>query len=313
MTASHVRHMDWNLLRLFYFMCQSPTLTEAAKHLHVTQSCLSRRLATLESNLGYRLFHRGHRGLTLVQEGQDLLALVSPVFDKFTRFQTARTQQSQTAQGVLKVLVAPSLPVSWLTRHTSKFLDHHPNLSFHLIQQHSSSSHLIKQADCAIGVFDPGREDDLIQQPLCKMSYGLYTSRGYLNKKGAFKNIADVQHHPKLILKTPESDAPLGWPKEMACDAKSARLHEFSTAQDLFDATRQGLGVAALPRGQADAAPDLAALPFYLKDQEIELYYTYPKFYQDLKRVTLYGDFLQQHLKDQTESVVSVHEIALAS
>lgn len=299
----HLPHMDWNLLRIFYFICQSATLTEAARHLHVTQSALSRRLMTLESNLGYRLFNRGHRGLTLVQEGQELLNLVSPVFDKFTQYQTARTQQSQTAQGLLKVSMAPYLPTPWLMYHTAQFLEHHPQLNFNLIPQHSSSGHFIKQADCALQLFDASRDDELIQKPLGKMSYGLYVSQSYLSKKGAFKDIQDLQLHPKLILKIPDFDAPLGWPESVTYEANFARIHEFSIAQDVLEATRQGLGIAALPRLQASSYPDLVALPSYLKDQEVEIYYTYPKYYQDLKRVTLYGDFLQQHLRNDTGSI----------
>jgi DNA-binding transcriptional LysR family regulator len=310
-------HMDWNLLRIFYFICHSSTLTEAAKHLQVTQSCLSRRLADLELNLGYRVFNRGRRGVTLLEEGKELLELVSPVFDKFTQYQASRTQQSQTTQGLLKVLIPPHLPVSWLTCHTTQFLEDHPQLSFSLSQQVAFSSRFTQYTDCAIQLFDPTRTDELIQRPLCAISYGLYTSQNYLDRNGSFKEIEDLQHHPKLVLKEPDSDRFLGWPESVACDPKTARIHEFSTAQDLLEATRQGLGIAALPRPQAASYPDLVALPFYMTDQVIKLYYAYPKYYQDLKRVTLYGDFLEQHLNNYAGSMsqhfAPVHHLTLAT
>lgn len=311
------RHIDWNLLRIFYFLCQSPTLSKAAKHLHVTQSCLSRRLADLEFNLGYRVFHRGPRGLTLLQEGKELLELVTPVFHKFTQYQASRTQQSQIAHGVLKVSIAAHLPLSWLMHTTNQFLDDHPEVSFHLLHHLRLSDDFAKYADCALQLFDAARAHELIQQPLCRITYGLYASQTYLDKNTPLEELEDLRHHPKLMLKALDDDTPIGWPKSVDRDSTSARLHEFSTAQDLLEATRQGLGIAALPKSQADLYLDLVALPFDLKDQEIQLYYAYPKYYQDLKRVTLYGEFLRQHFKNDIGPIpkygVPIHDLILAT
>ena len=315
--ASPLRQLDWNLLRLFYFMCQSPSLTQAAIHLNTTQSSLSRRLADLEFRLGYRLFNRGVKGLTLREEGKELLEIVSQVFHKLMSYQTRQAQNNQTAQGVLRVLIAPHLPVSWLMQQTSQFLEAYPELNFSLIQHPSPQGQGSQPADCAIQLFDPTRTDEWIQRPLCRLSYGLYISQHYQDQKGPFEKIGHLNPHPKLLLKTPGSDKPFGWPDALGHDPKAARIHEFSTAQDLLEATRQGLGVAALPRQQGTEYSDLVALPFYIKDPVIDLYYAYPRYYQELKRVTLYGDFLEQHLDPYAEislnNFIPVSEFILAT
>ena len=298
-SQSHYRQVDWNLLRIFYFLCQSSSLSEAGKHLHVSQSSLSRRLINLEDNLGYRVFNRGQKGIHLTEEGKELSKLVSMVFDKITHYQAKTREQSQTVQGVLKVCMALHLPTSWLMHHTTQFLENYPDLHFKLNQQTVPSNHFTQYADCAIQPFDASRQDELIQRPLCKLSYGLYASQRYMTKNSrSLTDIESLDAHPKLLLRVPDFDTPFGWPESVICDSKITCVHEFSNAQDLLEATRQGLGIAALPSQQAALSSDLVPLPLYTKDQVVDLYYAYPKYYQDLKRVTFYGDFLEQALKD---------------
>ena len=298
--ASSLGHMDWNLLRLFYCLYQSPSLSEAAKHLNLTQSSLSRHLAKLELSLGYRLFQRSRQGVSLLTEGQELLKLVTPVFHKFTQYQACQAQPNDTLQGTLKLLIAAHLPISWLMHDTANFLHNHPQLSLNLSQQMNITSRFTQQADCTIQLFDDRCDDDLIQQPLCTLLYDLYTSRDYLNQRGDFDQFTELQNHPKLIVKAFGSDYPFGWPENVSCDGQAAPVHIFSTAQDVLTAVRQGFGIAALPRQQAASYPDLVAVPFYLNNPIIKLCYVYPRYYQDLRRVTLYGDFLEQTLKNYT-------------
>ena len=300
--ASSLGHMDWNLLRLFYCLCQSPSLSEAAKHLNLTQSSLSRHLAKLESSLGYRLFQRSRQGMSLLTEGRELLKLVTPVFHKFTHYRACQAQPNDIIQGTLKLLIAPHLPISWLMYNTASFLQDHPHLSLSFSQQMHFTSRFTQQADCTIQLFDDKCDNDLIQQPLCTLMYDLYTSRDYLDQKGDFDQFVDLKHHPKLIVKAFGSDHPFGWPEDISCDVQTAPVHAFATAQDVLTAARQGFGIAALPRRQAAFYPDLVAVPLYINNPIIRLCYVYPKYYQDLGRVTLYGDFLEQTLINETSS-----------
>ena len=53
------------------------TLSAAAEHLFVTQPALSRRMKSLEEEIGYRLFQRrkGSREISLTREGEEFLAV----------------------------------------------------------------------------------------------------------------------------------------------------------------------------------------------------------------------------------------------
>eukprot|EP01035_Chromulina_nebulosa_P008108 gene8109-10979_t len=68
------------LLRTFEAAARRLSFTLAAGELHLTQSAVSRQIAGLESHLGYALFQRQARGLSLTEEGRDWSLRVQQVF-----------------------------------------------------------------------------------------------------------------------------------------------------------------------------------------------------------------------------------------
>lgn len=67
-------------LHTFLVTAQCCNFTRAAQQLHITQGAVSRQIAGLEEHLGYALFLRQARGLSLTREGQDWLPRVQQVF-----------------------------------------------------------------------------------------------------------------------------------------------------------------------------------------------------------------------------------------
>ena len=291
-----ITQMNWDKLRSFYLMAQHRSLSEAALHINITQSALSRILADLERRVGTKLIERLPRGITLLQEGQDLLQVISPFFQDLLRYEEDRRSHTSTVQGQLRLSISPHLPVSYLIQQTPHFLEPYPDLEFSLI---SSQDSCFQQTDCSIQEYNASQAEDWIQEPLVTLSYGLYAAQHYLNQHDPFKTLEDLQTHPKILLKTASTPA-WGWPQAVPYASETSRIHTFSTAHDVLWAARQGLGIAALPRRQAVDHPDLVALPFYLEDPKVELSYSYPTYYQNFKRVTLYGQFLTTVLKEET-------------
>ena len=74
--------MDSNLLRIFITVAEKRSISMAARRLHVTQTNISLRVKNLEEKLGYKLFHRIPKGITLTKEGQVLLPYAQEVIKK---------------------------------------------------------------------------------------------------------------------------------------------------------------------------------------------------------------------------------------
>lgn len=109
--------MDIRVLRYFLVVCQEKNITRAAEQLHISQPSLSRQLKELEEELGTILFNRGHRQITLTEEGyflrdraQEIVDLTDNTVDILTSKEaisgTIRigAGQSQALEGVMKII-----------------------------------------------------------------------------------------------------------------------------------------------------------------------------------------------------------------
>ncbi|UVM54931.1 LysR substrate-binding domain-containing protein [Pseudomonas sp. B21-012] len=96
-------------LHTFLVTAQCCNFTRAAQLLHITQGAVSRQIAGLEEHLGYPLFLRQARGLSLTREGQDWLPRVQQVFALIEEGVQQVGARSTTLQ-----LKAPTCVMRWL-------------------------------------------------------------------------------------------------------------------------------------------------------------------------------------------------------
>ena len=96
-------------LHTFLVTAQCCNFTRAAQLLHITQGAVSRQIAGLEDHLGYPLFLRQARGLSLTREGQDWLPRVQQVFTLIEEGVQQVGARSTTLQ-----LKAPTCVMRWL-------------------------------------------------------------------------------------------------------------------------------------------------------------------------------------------------------
>ena len=76
------RRLPLNSLRAFEAAARQMSFTRAAEGLGVTQSAISRHVLNLEEVVGAQLFERRGSALALTKAGADLLAAVTPGFDR---------------------------------------------------------------------------------------------------------------------------------------------------------------------------------------------------------------------------------------
>ncbi|WP_449431375.1 LysR substrate-binding domain-containing protein [Pseudomonas putida] len=96
-------------LHTFLVTAQHCNFTRAAHQLHITQGAVSRQIAGLEAHLGYALFQRQARGLSLTREGQDWLPRVQQVFALIEQGVREVGERTTTLQ-----LKAPTCVMRWL-------------------------------------------------------------------------------------------------------------------------------------------------------------------------------------------------------
>jgi DNA-binding transcriptional LysR family regulator len=129
--------MDLKPLRAFVAVAEHGTVSTAAERLHVTQPALSRQIAGLERDFGFRLFARVGRRLALTELGEQLLAdsriLLSQVGALEERAQTLRSGALEVVNVAASALTLEALFPSFLPRYAEAV----PNVRLNLIEAHA--------------------------------------------------------------------------------------------------------------------------------------------------------------------------------
>ena len=119
--------------RAFLSAVELGSLTRAAEELGCTQSAVSHTIASLEAELGFRLFKRARSGLRLTDEGERLLSAARALL-------AAQEQLEQTAAsirgldtGTVRIGAFTSVAVHWLPPVLKEFQRDYPQVSFKLL------------------------------------------------------------------------------------------------------------------------------------------------------------------------------------
>jgi DNA-binding transcriptional LysR family regulator len=95
-----MHHLDLKLLRSFAAVARENSVTRAAERLHLTQPTVSGQIKELEQILGFLLFHRTSRSVTLTEQGGRLLPKVEALLDgaEEVRREAEEMQHATTTQ-----------------------------------------------------------------------------------------------------------------------------------------------------------------------------------------------------------------------
>ena len=113
-------------LRTFEVAARHLSFTKAANELHVTQGAVSQQIKQLEASLGFALFHRGARGLSLTEKGEALAETAQSVFRRL--FAKIDELKQPEESGIVTISVSPSLAVKWLIPRLGRFYQRHPEV-----------------------------------------------------------------------------------------------------------------------------------------------------------------------------------------
>ncbi len=116
----------WTGLRVFYFVAVELSFTAAARRLNVTTGAVSQQIKQLEERLGYTLFHRTTRRLSLTPEGLKLMESVSSAWQTVT--EQLQTISADRCRGPVRLIASPSFTLQWLVPRLGDFYRQYPGI-----------------------------------------------------------------------------------------------------------------------------------------------------------------------------------------
>ena len=124
------------LRQLHYFMevAERERVSEAAMHLHVAQSAISRQIANLEEELGVDLFEREGRNVKLTPIGRQFLDHIKTAMKAIDFAKEQIDEYLDPNRGTVKIGFPTSLAGQFLPTVISAFKEEHPHVAFLLRQ-----------------------------------------------------------------------------------------------------------------------------------------------------------------------------------
>lgn len=249
--------MNWDDLRFFLAVAGAGSLSGAGQQLGVNTTTVLRRVASLEDDLGARLFERERTGYRLTAAGEKLVEALEPVDRRLSALPRDFAAAGSGSEGTVclaasevlaEFLIAPELPA---------FHAAHPGLELELVTDPRASAGLaprvgnpLRDVDVALRAARP-TQGDMLMRKVGDMAYGLYASPDYLAERGRPGQMADLAAHD--VIGFPRSEVPLGPVWWMSRAEKTSRVaFRSSVVAARAAAARGGLGLAALPCILAD-------------------------------------------------------------
>lgn len=239
-------------LQAFAQAARTGSATRAAQALGLTQSAVSRSLASLEDRLGVRLFHRLRQRLTLSDAGRALLPDAERILADLDTSAMA-VMSFGGNRDVLRLAVLPTLSTVWLIPRLARFAAAAPGVTVDMSTTLDPLDFERDPRDAAIlrapAALRGARSEVLIEERLVVVAAPSLVSSPLDDPALARLPLLQQATRPDLWL---------DWFRDAGLDPvtilRGARFEQFGM---VLAAAQAGLGVALVP--DVLVAPDLAA------------------------------------------------------
>ncbi len=145
--------MDTESLKAFLVVAELRSFSLAAQQLHLTQPAISKRVAGLETLLGYQLFDRIGRTIQLTEAGQVLLPRAQNILAEMEETRRAIADLSGEIIGNLRVAISHHVGLHRLPPLLREFALRYPrvNLQFDFLDSEKAHERVLR-GDCELGV-----------------------------------------------------------------------------------------------------------------------------------------------------------------
>jgi DNA-binding transcriptional LysR family regulator len=244
--------MDLKRLRTFVTVAEQSTVSKAAEILHITQPALSRQIAALEQELGFKLFGRVGRQLQLTARGEQLLAdcrsLLAHAGSLRERAQALRHGEIKVLRIAVSALTLEGIFPTFLHACAERF----PTIRLKLVEA-VATEHLNMlergEVDLAINVINVVHVDDHRFASNLLPQFHIMAACGpsLQIEPGDTIDIRRLVDHPLLLLDSSFATRNLF---DAACRIAGVRpsvLVESSAAHALLALAEAGHGIAVIP------------------------------------------------------------------
>jgi DNA-binding transcriptional LysR family regulator len=278
--------MHWDDLRIFLAVARAGSISGAAARLGVQHSTVSRRLQSLEEQLGTRLIDRKKSGYELTEAGEELQLSANKIEAEILEFEGVRGGHDTEAAGELRVSAINNMASSVLMPIFAGFSEANPKIELHVQVSNKFVRLAERDADVAIRLTNTPL-DTLIGTRLATVASAVYGAREYCARVAAgevrerWLGVECCGYH-------------MSWTKD-ACPSMAHNFYVDDTLLTLA-ALKAGAGLAYLPCFMADGEETLVRFRDPEPRHDLGLWLLYHRDLRRTKRVRLFREHMQREV-----------------
>jgi DNA-binding transcriptional LysR family regulator len=292
--------MIWDDLRFVLALARTGTMSAAAKHLGVTHTTVSRRLAAFEEQVGVRVFDKHPDGYVATSAGEDLVRVAERMEEEVLSVDARVLGQDERLSGPLRVTTTTGMGVH-VADALASFVERFPLVELELSLDYEFRSLTRREADVAIRTTNKPPEN-LVGRKVARVEFAVYGARSLHKRLGKGAQLKD---YPWVMW-----DARLGAQMtERRVDKIAPGRHVSLRVDDQLmfkEALRAGIGVGFLPCIDCDDDPALERLRDIEPDFGMDVWLlTHPDL-RNTARVRAFLDHMAPALVEQRDRFAGV-------
>lgn len=180
--------------------------------------------------------------------GQSVLDHVQRMQDEASAINRSSASLEDSLAGVVRISATEGIGTAWLPPVLQAFRQTHPDMHFDIGIGFREFNLAQREADIALRWQSPGDQNSLVAKKVADVSFGLFASPNYLQKKGVPQSLDELKDHDAVIAMvkdehplwmTDDNDEPVHMPENVPF-----RTNNFWAFKNAIGA---GYGIGVLP------------------------------------------------------------------
>lgn len=289
-------------LETFVRVVHAGSFRQAAFTLGVAPQATSKSVRQLEAALGVRLLHRTTRKLSLTEEGEQLLAQITPAFGHIQQALQEMQHQHREVGGTLRVTAPRAIGMHMILPLISAFMAEYPEVRVELELEDHLTDHVLERVDLGFRM-SAGMDRNVIARRLMDISQWVCAAPSYLAAHGTPESWAALATHRCTGFRHANSGRIMPWERVAHDEVSYTEFRPCFTSNDLdaeVHAVVAGVGIGQLPSFIAQPLVAAGQLVHVLQQHEtarIGLFIYYPQRQHLPQRARRFIDFVIQRMQ----------------
>jgi DNA-binding transcriptional LysR family regulator len=183
--------MDWSLVQVFLAVADHGSLSEASRHLGISQPTAGRQIKLLETQLDVALFQRQARGLELTEAGLALLPHARGMQAAMSDFALTAAGRGDSLSGSVRITASVFTAHHILPPILAQLRKEEPEIQIDLMASDESDNLLYREADIAVRMYR-STQLDIITQHVGEIELGLFAAKTFLEAHGVPQTLEEA-------------------------------------------------------------------------------------------------------------------------